>query len=60
MPNLKYFIINGNDIKNVRRDIIQCGTSRILRHLRQDLNDESININAVSSPQHKLIQSPDK
>ncbi|XP_012286484.1 leucine-rich repeat-containing protein 40 isoform X1 [Orussus abietinus] len=37
MPNLQVFIIEGNEVKNVRRDIIKCGTSRVLRHLRQNI-----------------------
>ncbi|KAK0171167.1 hypothetical protein PV328_008922 [Microctonus aethiopoides] len=61
MPNLKYFIIDGNDIKNVRRDIIQCGTPRILRHLRQGFDAESIDVkSSIVTSQLNTIQSPDK
>lgn len=61
MPNLKYFIIDGNEIKNVRRDIIQCGTPRILRHLRQGFDAETIDVkSSIATSQLNTIQSPDK
>jgi Leucine-rich repeat (LRR) protein len=57
MPNLKQFVIKGNNIKNVRADIIRCGTPRILTHIRQ--SGISTNINTG-----ELLQStsnyPDK
>lgn len=34
MPNIKQLIIDGNDIKNIRTDIIRCGTSRILKYIQ--------------------------
>ncbi|XP_003700527.2 leucine-rich repeat-containing protein 40 isoform X1 [Megachile rotundata] len=43
MPNLKQFVINGNDVQNIRADIIRCGTPRILKHIRQSI--ESTNLN---------------
>uniref|UniRef100_A0ABD2WZG8 Disease resistance R13L4/SHOC-2-like LRR domain-containing protein n=1 Tax=Trichogramma kaykai TaxID=54128 RepID=A0ABD2WZG8_9HYME len=46
MPNLQNFVIDGNRVKNVRRDIVQCGTPRIKNHLRQTINptnDETAN-----------------
>ncbi|XP_034950700.1 leucine-rich repeat-containing protein 40-like [Chelonus insularis] len=60
MPNLKYFIIEGNQVKNVRRDIIQCGTPRILRHLRQQLDGESIDLNQSSTVCSNSISMPDR
>ncbi|XP_033226281.1 leucine-rich repeat-containing protein 40-like isoform X2 [Belonocnema kinseyi] len=44
MPNLHNFVIDGNKLDNVRRDIVQCGTPRILRHLRQSSNSSHIEI----------------
>ncbi|XP_063990186.1 leucine-rich repeat-containing protein 40-like [Diachasmimorpha longicaudata] len=59
MPNLKHFIINGNEkIKNVRRDIVQCGTPRILKHLRQGFDSESLDVH--SSPSTGPVSAPDK
>ena len=49
MPNLHNFIIDGNKLQNVRRDIVQCGTPRILRHLRQNANTSNIEIRDCSS-----------
>ncbi|CAL7952317.1 unnamed protein product [Xylocopa violacea] len=44
LPNLKQFVIDGNDVQNVRADIIRCGTPRILKHIRQGI--ESTNLDA--------------
>ncbi|KAJ8674117.1 hypothetical protein QAD02_005379 [Eretmocerus hayati] len=38
MPNLQNFNIDGNKVKNIRRDIVQCGTPRVMKHLRQTIN----------------------
>lgn len=35
LPYLKQLMIKGNNIKNIREDIIRCGTHRILTHIRQ-------------------------
>ncbi|XP_043249061.1 leucine-rich repeat-containing protein 40-like isoform X2 [Colletes gigas] len=45
MPNLKQFIIEGNDVQNVRADIIRCGTFRILKHIRQSINSTNLRTN---------------
>lgn len=42
MPNIKQFIIDGNDVKNIRMDIIRCGTSRILKHIQQGLKSTNL------------------
>lgn len=60
MPNLKHLIINGNPVKNVRRDIIQCGTVRILRYLRQGLDSENIDIPQMPCSPVNCIRAPDK
>ncbi|OXU30630.1 hypothetical protein TSAR_003644 [Trichomalopsis sarcophagae] len=38
MPNLQNFAIDGNKVRNIRRDIVSCGTPRIMQHLRQTIN----------------------
>lgn len=42
MPNIKQLIIDGNDIKNIRTDIIRCGTSRILKYIQQGLKSTNL------------------
>ncbi|XP_033364700.1 leucine-rich repeat-containing protein 40-like [Bombus vosnesenskii] len=44
LPNLKQFAIDGNDIQNVRTDIIRCGTSRILKHIRQGIKSTNLDV----------------
>jgi len=51
LPNLKQFAIEGNNIKNVRGDIIRCGTPRILTHIRQ-----TVDVN-TSMNTRELLQS---
>lgn len=60
MPNLKYFGIEGNDVKNIRRDIIQCGAPRILRHLRQSFEPTKLDVNESSSFVTSAVNCPDK
>ena len=60
MPNLHTFVIDGNKLDNVRRDIVQCGTPRILRHLRQTSNTSHIPIRDCSSPTSDEELFPDK
>lgn len=43
MPNLKQFVVKGNNITNVRGDIIRCGTPRILKHIRQTTDNTNVN-----------------
>ena len=45
MPNLKQFVIDGNEVQNVRSDIIRCGTPRILKHIRQSVDSTNLNTN---------------
>ncbi|XP_058792286.1 leucine-rich repeat-containing protein 40-like [Phymastichus coffea] len=60
MPNLQNFIIDGNKVRNIRRDIVSCGTPRIMRHLRQTINPT--NIETTNSPLRVCSASnfPDK
>ncbi|XP_043465463.1 leucine-rich repeat-containing protein 40-like isoform X2 [Leptopilina heterotoma] len=60
MPNLHNFIVEGNKLQNVRRDIVQLGTPRILRHLRQSSNASNIEIRDCSSPLCEDENLPDK
>lgn len=60
MPNLHNFIVEGNKLQNVRRDIVQLGTPRILRHLRQSTNTSNIEIGDCSSPLCEDQSFPDK
>ena len=48
MPNLLNFTIDGNKVKNVRQDIVRCGTPRIMKHLRQTINPS--NVETMNSP----------
>lgn len=60
MPNLHNFIVEGNKLENIRRDIVQLGTPRILRHLRQSTNASNIEIRDCSSPLYEDENFPDK
>ncbi|XP_011689782.1 PREDICTED: leucine-rich repeat-containing protein 40-like [Wasmannia auropunctata] len=61
LPNLKQFVIEGNSIKNVRGDIIRCGTHRILSHIRQTVdNNPSINTRELFQPSASNSIHPDK
>ncbi|KAJ8967536.1 hypothetical protein NQ314_002851 [Rhamnusium bicolor] len=49
MPHLQSFKIEGNKLKQIRPDIIQTGTNRILRHLREKISEEDMQtINMIS------------
>ncbi|XP_014205804.1 leucine-rich repeat-containing protein 40-like [Copidosoma floridanum] len=48
MPNLQNFVIDGNRVKNIRQDIVRCGTPRIMKHLRQTINPT--NTETMNSP----------
>ena len=39
--------MEGNPVRSVRRDIIQCGTARLLKYLRENFKDEG-NVNTGS------------
>lgn len=60
LPNLKQFVIKGNNIKNIRADIIRCGTSRILTHIRQTTDNTSVNIRELSQSNISISVYPDK
>lgn len=60
LPNLKQFVIEGNNIKNVRGDIIRCGTPRILTHIRQTVDNRNINTRELLQPSASNNIYPDK
>ncbi|KAL6255824.1 hypothetical protein P5V15_013067 [Pogonomyrmex californicus] len=60
LPNLKQFTIKGNNIKNIRGDIIRCGTPRILTHIRQRVDNTSINAKELLQPSASNNIYPDK
>lgn len=60
MPNLKKFSVEGNNIQNVRADIIRCGTSRILKHLQQSVDTANINLNDLVLSNTSTIVYPNK
>lgn len=60
MPNLKQFVIDGNNIENIRDDIIRCGTSRILKHIRQNTNSTNSSTKEYVIPVTNLNIYPDK
>ncbi|XP_015589721.1 leucine-rich repeat-containing protein 40 isoform X1 [Cephus cinctus] len=60
MPNLQNFVIDGNKLQNLRRDIIQCGTHRILRHLRESIEMENVESRGFSSLNANDSIFPDK
>ncbi|XP_033338539.2 uncharacterized protein LOC117227426 isoform X1 [Megalopta genalis] len=42
LPNLKQLAIEGNNVQNIRADIIRCGTPRILKHIRQSIDSTNL------------------
>ncbi|XP_076239569.1 leucine-rich repeat-containing protein 40 [Calliopsis andreniformis] len=60
MPNLKQFLIDGNNIENIRDDIIRCGTSRILKHIRQNVNSTNLSTKEYVIPVANINIYPDK
>jgi len=60
LPNLKQFVIEGNSIKNVRGDIIRCGTLRILTHIRQTVNNTGVNTRELLQPNASNSIHPDR
>ncbi|XP_046614676.1 leucine-rich repeat-containing protein 40-like isoform X1 [Neodiprion virginianus] len=61
MPNLHTLLIDGNNIRNIRRDVIQCGTSRLLRYLRESMSVQDLGSNMMYLPFSKTPgQLPDK
>lgn len=60
LPNLKQFAIKGNNIKNIRADIIQCGTPRILTHIRQITDSTNINTRGLLQSSTNVSIYPDK
>lgn len=60
LPNLKQFMIKGNNIKNIRGDIIRCGTPRILTHIRQISDSTNVNTRDLLQSSSGGSSYPDK
>lgn len=60
LPNLKQFEIKGNNIKNIRSDIIRCGTPRILTHIRQITDNTNVNTRELLQSGTNISTYPDK
>ncbi|XP_054001277.1 leucine-rich repeat-containing protein 40-like [Hylaeus anthracinus] len=60
MPNIKQLTIDGNDVQNIRHDIIRCGTYRILKHIRQNVNSTNVNTTEYSISDGDTNIYPDK
>lgn len=60
MPNLKKFSVEGNNIQNVRADIISCGTSRILKHLQQSIDTANVNVDDSLLSNTSTVVYPNK
>ncbi|XP_076278616.1 leucine-rich repeat-containing protein 40 isoform X1 [Lasioglossum baleicum] len=60
LPNLKQFTIYGNNVQNVRADIIRCGTSRILQHIRQSIDSTNLSTKEYAITDVSTSIYPDK
>ncbi|KZC08775.1 PREDICTED: leucine-rich repeat-containing protein 40-like [Dufourea novaeangliae] len=60
MPNLKQFVIDGNNVQNIRTDIIRCGTSRILKHIRQSVTSTNLSTKEYIVSEGNTSVYPDK
>ncbi|KRT78958.1 hypothetical protein AMK59_7353 [Oryctes borbonicus] len=49
LPHLQNLQIEGNIIKHIRQDIVKGGTSRILKYLRDKLNEEELALSPVAT-----------
>jgi hypothetical protein len=53
--------LEGNPLRSIRRDIIQCGTTRLLKFLRERLKDEgNANIGSYTLTAEKDVKFPDR
>lgn len=57
---MKQFVIEGNNIKNMRADIIRCGTPRILKHIRHTTDSTNINTRELFESNASTNIYPDK
>ncbi|XP_021915827.1 leucine-rich repeat-containing protein 40-like isoform X4 [Zootermopsis nevadensis] len=61
LPHLQSVQLEGNPLRSVRRDIIQCGTTRLLRFLRERFKDEgNVNTGSDSLISAKEVKFPDR
>jgi hypothetical protein len=53
--------LEGNPLRSVRRDIIQCGTARLLKFLRENFKDEgNVNTGSDNLTAVKEVKVPDR
>ncbi|XP_023726055.2 leucine-rich repeat-containing protein 40, partial [Cryptotermes secundus] len=61
LPHLQSLHLEGNPLHSIRRDIIQCGTTRLLKFLRERLKDEgNANIGSYTLIAEKDVKFPDR
>jgi hypothetical protein len=61
LPHLQSLQLEGNPLCSVRRDIIQCGTARLLKFLRENLKDDgNVNIGSDNLTAGKEVKFPDR
>jgi hypothetical protein len=61
LPHLQILQLDGNPLRSVRRDIIQCGTARLLKFLRENFKDEgNVNIGSDNVTTVKEVKFPDR
>jgi Leucine-rich repeat (LRR) protein len=61
LPHLQILQLEGNPIRSVRRDIIQCGTVRLLKFLRENFKDEgNVNTGSDNVTTVKEVKFPDR
>jgi hypothetical protein len=61
LPHLQCLQLEGNPLRSVRRDIIQCGTARLLKFLRDRSKDgENVKTGYDSLISKKDVKFPDR
>jgi len=61
LPHLQILQLEGNPLCSIRRDIIQCGTVRLLKFLRGNFKDEgNINTGSDNVTAVKEVKFPDR
>jgi len=61
LPHLQILQLEGNPLRSVRRDIIQCGTTRLLKFLRENFKDDgNINTGTDNVTAVKEVKFPDR
>ncbi|GFG36680.1 hypothetical protein Cfor_11016 [Coptotermes formosanus] len=61
LPHLQSLQLEGNPLRSVRRDVIQCGTARLLKFLRENMKDEgNVNTGSGNLTAVKEVKFPDR